>query len=101
MHLSALVIVTNADRALAAEAIGPETTKLDVSLGHVHVGQKEPQAEDWLGEDIENSVSDDLTVDGDVAGAVGDTPDTVTIVSMFQLGRGHESRRTLGKRSRG
>ena len=39
--------------------------------------EEKPEAEHWLGEDIENSVGNDLSINIDLAGAVGNTPDTV------------------------
>lgn len=42
------------------------------------MGEEEPESEDGLGEHIEDSVSDDLRVDVDVARSISDTPDTIT-----------------------
>ena len=42
------------------------------------VGEEEPEAEDGLGKDIKDGVADDLSVDIDVAGSVGNTPDAVS-----------------------
>ena len=75
-RLSTLVVITDADGALAVEAVGPEATEINVGLRHVHVGKQQPQTEDWLGENVEDGVGNDLTVDIDVARAVSDTPDT-------------------------
>jgi hypothetical protein len=41
------------------------------------VGDEEPDAENGLGEDVENSVGDNLGVDRHLTGSIGDTPDTV------------------------
>ena len=38
--------------------------------------KEEPETEDGLGKDIEDGVGNDLRVDIDVQGAVGNTPDT-------------------------
>jgi hypothetical protein len=76
VYLSTIVI-TETDGALAAEAVGPETAKVNVGLGHLRVGDEEPDTKNRLGEDVENSVRDDLGVDRHPTGAVGDTPDTV------------------------
>jgi len=43
--------------------------------GHGIVSEKEPESEDWLREDIENGVGDDLCVNVDVAGSISNTPD--------------------------
>lgn len=42
------------------------------------MSEQEPEAEDGLGEDVEDGVGDDLGVDTNVAGAIGNTPDTTT-----------------------
>ena len=73
-HLRALIIV-EAETALRVQAIGPEAINLEMSLRHLAVGKQEPGAEDWLGEDIEDSVGDDLLVDTENASTVGDAPD--------------------------
>jgi hypothetical protein len=39
------------------------------------VGEEKPEAEDWLGEDIEDSIGDDLSIETDHASTVGNTPD--------------------------
>lgn len=41
------------------------------------MGEEEPEAEDGLGEDIENGVGNDLSININLAGAVGNTPDAV------------------------
>lgn len=38
-HSSTIVIVTDADGALTSKTLGPESVKVDVSLGHVGVGE--------------------------------------------------------------
>lgn len=76
-HLRTLIIVTNADPALAVKALRPEATELDVGLRKAGVGEEEPCTEDGLGEDIENGVGDDLRVNTGDAGAIGNTPDTI------------------------
>ena len=42
---------------------------------HGIVREEEPESEDGLGEDIEDGVADDLAVDTDVSGSIGNTPD--------------------------
>jgi hypothetical protein len=76
VYLSTIVI-NETDGALATKAVGPETAKVYVGLGHLRVGDEEPDAKNGLGEDVENSVRDDLGVDRHLTGPVGDTPDTV------------------------
>lgn len=75
MHLSTLVVVADTDAALTGEAVGPEATKVDVGLWSALVGEQEPSTEDWLGQDVQNSVGDDLLVDVQVAATIGHTPD--------------------------
>ena len=41
------------------------------------MGKEEPEAKDWLGEDVEDGVGHNLGVDVDVAGSVSDTPDAM------------------------
>merc|ERR1711977_679189 len=77
MRLSTLVVVTDADLALAAKALRPEAAKVDVALRHALVGEQEPGTEDRLGEDVEDGVGDDLLVrvHGHAAAVVGELPD--------------------------
>ena len=42
------------------------------------MSEQEPESEDRLGENIEDSVRDDLGVNVNVAGSISDTPDTKT-----------------------
>jgi hypothetical protein len=74
-HLRAIVLA-DADSALAAETVGPEAVELNVALSDVSMSNEEPCTKDTLGEDIEDGVSNDLTVDAGLASTVGDTPDT-------------------------
>lgn len=75
MHLST-IIITETEGALAAESVGPETSKINIGLRDLRVGNEEPDTEDGFGEDVKNSVSDDLGVDRNLAGSIGNTPDT-------------------------
>ena len=51
------------------------------------MSEQEPEAKDWLGQDVEDSVGDDLTIDTDGAGAVCKTPDAVKGQLMVNDGR--------------
>ena len=82
MRLRTLVILTNTDGTLAADTVGPEATKLNLSLGHALVGEEQPSTEDRLGEQVEDSVGNDLLVNGHLAGAIGNTPNTVSLLAM-------------------
>ena len=46
--------------------------------GHRVVGEQKPEAEDRLGENIEDSIGDNFSVNACNAGAIGDTPDANT-----------------------
>lgn len=74
-HLSTLIVITDADSALTRETLGPEATNVNVGLWDAGVGEQEPGTENWLSEDVKNSVGNDLLVDVHVAAAVGNTPD--------------------------
>ena len=76
-RLSTVVLETNS--TLATEAVGPEATEIDVGLGDVGVGDQEPETEDGLVENVKNSVGNDLSINGELARAIGDTPNTTTI----------------------
>lgn len=70
--LSALVVI-EAESTLGGKTVSPEALNgLSIRLG---VCSKEPETENWLGENIENSVGDDLTIDGEDAGSITKTPD--------------------------
>lgn len=75
-RLCTLVVITDADSAFARDTVSPEAAELDVSLGHVHVCEKKPEAKDGLSEDIQDSVGDDFTIDVNVARPIRDTPNT-------------------------
>jgi hypothetical protein len=80
------VIVTETDSTLATQAVGPKASEVNVGLGHLGVGDEEPDAENGLGKDIKNGVGDDLTIDGKFAGSVSNTPDTVNVSTCVDNG---------------
>lgn len=43
--------------------MSPESTDVDVGLWDRLVGDQKPSTKDWLGQDIEDGVSNDLLVD--------------------------------------
>ena len=47
----------------------------NLRAGHAVVGEQKPEAEHWLGEDVENSISNDLGVETNDAATISDTPD--------------------------
>lgn len=87
VHLCTLVVIADTDGPLAAETLGPEAIELNIGLRHALVSEQKPGTEDWLGKDIEDSVGNDLLVNRGVAGAIGDTPDTVATVSVAKRSR--------------
>lgn len=63
------------------------------------MGEQEPEAEDWLGKDIEDSVANNLGIETDKLATVSNTPDAICTLD-FQLGEAGRVL-TLGRRSRG
>jgi hypothetical protein len=57
--------------------MGPKATDINVDIGHLSMGNKEPCTKDWLGKDIKDSVGNDLLVNSGDAGSVSDAPDAV------------------------
>jgi hypothetical protein len=39
------------------------------------VSEEQPEAEDWLGKNVEDSVSDDFGIDANDTSTIGNTPD--------------------------
>jgi len=72
--LCTLIIVTNAESALGANSMGPEATKLNAALWEFGVREKKPEPENWLREDVKDSISNNLLVDAEDAGSIGNTP---------------------------
>lgn len=75
--LRALIVVTDADGALASKAMGPIATELHVCLRQLGMAEQEPEAEDWLGKKVQDGIRNNLVIDSGLAGAVCDTPDAV------------------------
>lgn len=75
------LVVPDADPPLGAEPVGPVPAEVDVGLADGPVRAQQPGAEDGLGQDVEHGVGDDLGVDRGAAGAVGDAPDALPLVS--------------------
>ena len=47
------------------------------------MSEEEPEAEDGFGENVEDGIGDDLSIDIDFAGSVGDTPDAAQVTSVL------------------
>ena len=75
MHLST-VIVTDAESALTVETVGPEATKVDISLAELGVSDDQPGTEDGLSKNIKDGIGNDLAIDTNLAGTVSEAPDT-------------------------
>ena len=60
--------------------------------------EEKPEAEDWLSQDVKNGVGDNLGIDVDVAGSIGNTPDTgiVSIIRITTDGLLTQGRRSIG-----
>ncbi len=69
-NLCLLIIKT--DVTLTSEALAPEALDGGDVLA---VGQQEPEAENGLGQDIEDGIGDDLSVDRPLASTISNTPD--------------------------
>lgn len=70
------VILAEADSTFPVEAVGPESGKLNIALAKVLVGDQEPGTKDTLGQNVEDGVGNDLTVNTNLTSTVGKTPDT-------------------------
>jgi len=70
MHLSIIILETNV--ALASEAVGPESLNAADILA---MCEQEPETKDRLSKDIEDSISDDLGINGPLSGSIRNTPD--------------------------
>ena len=64
--------VINADGTLVRESMSPEAINSGSLLA---VSEQEPETEDGLGQDVKNSISDDLGIDTPLAGSISNSPD--------------------------
>lgn len=82
LHWMRLVlIITNTDAALGREAVGPPSGNFNVCLRHAAVAQEQPEAENRLGQNVEDSISQNLAVNTCLAGAVGESPHTELLLA--------------------
>jgi len=72
--LCALIIVTYTESTLSADSVSPEATEINAALRELGMSEEEPETEDWLRQDIEDSVGQNFLVDAKDAGSVGYTP---------------------------
>ena len=47
-------------------------------LRHGVMSEEEPEAKDWLGENIKDGIGNDLSVHVDIARSISNTPDAMT-----------------------
>lgn len=45
------------------------------------MSEEEPEAEDWLREDIKNGIGDDFSIETDQASTVGNAPDAMFLLA--------------------
>lgn len=64
------------------------------------MAEKKPETEDGLGQDVENSVGNDLSINGGLARTVGKTPDTIKML-VSVISRKFNVQLTWGRQSRG
>jgi hypothetical protein len=57
------IIVSKAETTLIGESMAPEAAEVDAGLWNPSMGTKEPQAKDRFGENVKDSVGDDLAID--------------------------------------
>jgi len=73
-NLCALIVIADAESALSAQSMGPEATEFNVGLGEFGVGEEEPEAKDWFGEDVKDGIGKDFLVDAEEAGSISHSP---------------------------
>lgn len=61
--------------------MGPEAADVDVELWGAAVGEQQPGTEDWLGQNVQDGVGDNLLIDVHLAATVGNTPDAEQHIS--------------------
>jgi len=67
-----LIILTNSQRTLSVQSVNPEAID---RAGILAVGEQEPEAEDWLGKDVQDGIGNDLSINRPPTGTISDTPD--------------------------
>lgn len=71
-----IVIFTNTNAALSRETVGPPAANLNVRLRDAAVAKQKPQTKDGLGQNVENGVGQNLTINTSLARTIGKTPHT-------------------------
>jgi hypothetical protein len=70
------IILTKTNGTLAVKTVGPEAVELNIALTELGVCDQQPGTEDTLGQNIQDSVGNNLAIDTNLAGAISKTPDT-------------------------
>jgi hypothetical protein len=70
------IVLTEADSTLLVEAVGPESSQLNITLTQLSVSNQEPGTKDTLSKNIEHSVRDDLAINTNLASTIGKSPYT-------------------------
>lgn len=86
-YLSTVVIVTKTNSACTGQAISPETADLDVGLRHASMGDQKPDTKDGLGQNIQDSIGNDLAINGNMTSAISDTPDAARSLARIDKDR--------------
>lgn len=71
-----VVVVTDANATLGRQSVSPPSTNLHIGLRDATVTEQKPESEDWLGQNIKHSVRHNFTIDGRLAGTIGEAPHT-------------------------
>lgn len=82
IHLSTLIVISNTELTLTGKTICPVSAKFDIRLRHVDVSKQQPGTEDWLGQNVQNGIGNDLGINTGFAGSVGNTPDTIKTLEL-------------------
>lgn len=79
-RLSTLVIVADTDGTLSASTVGPVATNLGGGIAVLASSGDDPETDNSLGENIKDSVDDDLGADLNLPSATSSSPDTVVLL---------------------
>lgn len=80
------IVLTNSDGTLTAEAVSPEAVQLNIALAEIGVGNEKPGAKDTLGKNIEDGVSNNLTVNTNHTRTVSKTPNAALLLTLVICG---------------
>jgi len=72
MTSNLLIILTNSQGTLGVQSVNPEAIN---RAGILAVSEQEPEAKDWLGKDVQDGISNDLSINRPPTGTISNTPD--------------------------